>query len=90
LQSEKVIIERLAPLPQKPQSVLIERWLPYAQAKRRVIFQRGAQVDPVIVKPRNVIVQWEAPRVNIKTEVKYLGVINANPGIKKESSIFTC
>jgi hypothetical protein len=75
----KVIIERLAPLPAKPQSVIVERWLPYAQTKRRVIFQRTAQVDPVIVKPRNVIVQWEAPRVNIKREIKYLGVIRANP-----------
>lgn len=75
----KVIIERLAPLPAKPQSVIIERWLPYAQTKRRVIFQRSAQVDPVIVKPRNVIVQWEAPRVNIRREIKYLGVIRANP-----------
>lgn len=75
----KVIIERLAPLPAKPQSVIVERWLPYAQTKRRVIFQRAAQVDPVIVRPRNVIVQWEAPRVNIRREIKYLGVIRANP-----------
>lgn len=75
----KVIIERLAPLPAKPQSVIVERWLPYAQTKRRVIFQRSNQVDPVIVKPRNVIVQWEAPRVNIRREIKYLGVIRANP-----------
>lgn len=75
----KVIIERLAPLPAKPQSVIVERWLPYAQTKRRVIFQRATQVDPVIVKPRNVIVQWEAPRVNIRREIKYLGVIRANP-----------
>lgn len=53
----------LAPLPSKPQAVLIERWLPYSQAKRRVIFQRSNERDPVIVKPRNVIIQWEAPQV---------------------------
>ena len=47
------IIERLAPLPSKPQSVIIERWLPYTAVKRRVIFQ-GAPPDPIIVKPRNV------------------------------------
>jgi hypothetical protein len=75
----KVIIERLAPLPSKPQSVLIERWLPYAQTKRRVIFQRSAERDAVVVKPRNVVVQWEAPQVVIKKEFKYLGVIRANP-----------
>jgi hypothetical protein len=44
-------IERLAPLPNKPQSVLIERWLPYTQSKRRVIFQ-GAPPDPVVIKPK--------------------------------------
>jgi hypothetical protein len=31
------------------------------------------------VKPRNVIVQWEAPKVEVKQEFKYLGVIKANP-----------
>jgi len=75
----KVIIERLAPLPSKPQSVIVERWLPYSQVKRRVIFQRSNERDPVIMKPRNVVIQWEAPRVNIKKEIKYLGVIRANP-----------
>jgi len=75
----KVVIERLAPLPSKPQSVIIERWLPYADnAKRRVIFQKGP-ADSVTVKPRNVVVQWEAPSVVIKKEYKYLGVIRANP-----------
>ncbi len=63
-------------MPSKPQSVLIERWLPYAQLKRRVVFQPcQEQCDPIVCKPKNVIVQWEAPKVNIKQEVKYLGVI---------------
>ena len=75
----KVVIERLAPLPSKPQSVIIERWLPYTQGKRRVIFQKAQGSDPVTVKPRNVVVQWEAPSVVIKKEYKYLGVIRANP-----------
>lgn len=74
----KVVIERFAQLPSKPQSVLIERWLPYAEVKRRVIFQ-AAPPDPVVVKPRNMIVQWEAPSVEIRKEFKYLGVVNANP-----------
>jgi hypothetical protein len=75
----KVVIERLAPLPSKPQSVIIERWLPYSEVKRRVIFQRSCEPDAVACKPRNVIVQWEAPHVDVKKEVKYLGVIRANP-----------
>jgi hypothetical protein len=74
----KVVIERLAQLPAKPQSVLIERWLPYSQVKRRVIFQ-AAPPDPIVVAPRNTIVQWEAPDVRIHKEYKYLGVIRANP-----------
>ena len=75
----KVVIERLPQLPSKPQSVLVERWLPYVQGKRRVIFQKTGASDPVIVAPRNVIVQWEAPSVAVRKEFKYLGVIRANP-----------
>ena len=74
----KVVIERLAALPAKPQSVLIERWLPYAAVKRRVIF-RAAPPNPVVVAPRNIIVQWEAPEVHVRKEYKYLGVVRANP-----------
>ena len=75
----KVVIERLAPLPAKPQNVIIERWLPYAESKRRVIFNKAAEVKAEVATPRNVIVQWESPRVNVRKEVKYLGVIRANP-----------
>jgi Ca2+-binding EF-hand superfamily protein len=75
----KVVIERLAPLPCKPQSVLVERWLPYSQVKRRVIFNRPTERDPVIVKPRNIIVQWEAPQVEVRQDYKYCGIVNANP-----------
>jgi hypothetical protein len=75
----KVVIERLAPLPSKPQSVIIERWLPYGAQKRRVIFQRNQEADPVVQRPRNVIIQWEAPAVQVKREFKDLGVVRANP-----------
>ena len=61
----KVIIERMAPLPSKPQSVLVERWLPYQETKRRIIY-KGAPSDPVLVKPRNVVIQWESPNVVVK------------------------
>ncbi len=47
--------------------------------KRRVIFHKPAASEPVVVKPRNLIVQWEAPQVQIKKEYKYLGVVTANP-----------
>lgn len=75
----KVVIERLAPLPPKPQNVIVERWLPYnTHQKRRVVFQ-PAPATAEVANPRNVIVQWESPTVNIRKEVKYLGVIKANP-----------
>jgi hypothetical protein len=75
----KVVIERLAPLPSKPQAIMVERWLPYSSQKRRVIFQKNEVPDPVIPKFKNVIIQWEAPDVQIKRTFKDLGVIRANP-----------
>jgi Ca2+-binding EF-hand superfamily protein len=75
----KVVIERLAQLPKKPQAVIVERWLPYTQSKRKVIFQKNTVADPVIVKPRNVIIQWDTPTVEIKKDFKDLGIIRADP-----------
>ena len=69
----KVIIERMAPLPTKPQSVLVERWLPYQETKRRIIY-KGAPSDPVCVKPRNVVIQWEAPNVVRKVSDIFGGI----------------
>jgi hypothetical protein len=74
-------VERLAPLPVKPRSVIIERWLPYPQVKRRVILNHvnqngtGLKVKP----PKNVIIQWEPPEVKVTTKYTYLGVIKADP-----------
>ncbi|RMZ97230.1 hypothetical protein BpHYR1_038506 [Brachionus plicatilis] len=75
----KVIIERLAPLPSKPQPIIIERWLPYSQPKRRVVHQRRDDNQAFYLKPKNVIVQWQAPEVTVKKDFKYLGIIRANP-----------
>ena len=44
-----------------------------------MVFNRPQGAEPVIAKTRNVIVEWEAPQVSIRKEVKYLGVIKANP-----------
>jgi hypothetical protein len=75
----KVVIERLPPIPSKPQSVIIERWLPYNNLKRRVIYKKPQEAEPVICKPKNVIIQWEPPEVVVKKDLKYLGIIKANP-----------
>ena len=59
----KVVIERLAPLPNKPQPVIIERWLPYKAQKRRVVYEKNSNIEPTFSKPKNVIIQWEPPKV---------------------------
>ena len=74
----KVVIEKFEELPAKPQNILVERWLPYIPQKRRVIFQAAPQ-DPIVVKPKNIIVQWAAPKTVVRREVKYLGVVRADP-----------
>jgi hypothetical protein len=75
----KVIIERLPPMPPPPQSVIIERWLAYPELKRKVIFQKSAEADVVFPQPKNVIIQWEPPTAEVRTEFRDLGVIRANP-----------
>jgi hypothetical protein len=75
----RVIIERLAPLPPKPQSIIIERWLPYKPCKRRVVFTKMHETEITYEKPRNLIIQWEQPKVHVVREVKDLGVVRANP-----------
>ena len=76
----RVVIERLPTLPAKPQPVLIERWIPYREQKRKVVFH-APQHNPVVLTPRNTIIQWERPEVRIRKEVKYLGVVRADPDI---------
>jgi len=76
--ARKVIIERLPPTPAKPQQVFVERWLPYGQQTQRVVFQACKQ-GCVIPDPKNVVIQWDAPEVEIRREFKNLGVVEANP-----------
>jgi len=73
-----VVVERLPQIPAKPQAVINERWLPYEEKKRRVIYKRPPPV-PVFLKPKNVIVEWDVPKVRIESKTTFLGTINANP-----------
>lgn len=75
----KVIIERLAEIPTKPQSVIVERWLPYPTQKRKVIYNKTNKPDSIVLKPKNLIIQWEPPQVHVKKEFQYLGIVRANP-----------
>lgn len=76
--ARKVIVERLPPTPAKPQQVFIERWLPYGQQSQRVVFQ-PARASCVIPDPKNVVIQWESPDVEIRREFKNLGIQQADP-----------
>ncbi|UJR15043.1 hypothetical protein I4U23_002016 [Adineta vaga] len=74
-----VIIERLPALPPKPRDIIIERWIPYgAMAKRRTIVQRATAAKEY-PKPRNIIIQYEAPQVRIVRQFERLGVTQENP-----------
>lgn len=81
----KVVIERLPKLPAKPRSVIIERWLPYEEQKRKVIYRPPPLASslppkpPVVLKPKNVIIQWDTPEVHVTQRVRDLGVIDADP-----------
>jgi len=75
----KVIVERMATLPPKPQPIVIEKWLPYERQKRRVIYQPPTFVAGPPEKQKNVIVQWQVPNSVIKKQVRYLGVERTDP-----------
>jgi len=75
----KVIIERIASEPAKPQNVIIERWLPYKQGKRRVVFNKVNDSLNIQGPKNNLLIQWEAPEVQVKKVVKYLGVEKMSP-----------
>jgi len=74
----RVIIERLAPQPPEAQPVTVERWLPYDKRERKVILE-PKPCDPCVEKPKNVVIEWESPCVNPRTELKDLGVEDADP-----------
>jgi hypothetical protein len=66
-------------IPSKPQSIIIEKWLPYKQ-KRRVIYSKyHDSTNFEEKKEKNLIIQWEAPEISIKREIKELEVTKVNP-----------
>jgi hypothetical protein len=75
--ARRVVFEKFSNLPQKPQNVLIEKWLPYRPQRRRVVFQRSCRPTPP--NPRNTIIEWEAPDVEVEKVCRELGVVDADP-----------
>ena len=73
----RVIVERMTNLPPRPQDIIVEKWLPYRPQKRRVVFQRAASMQQLV--PRNLIIEWEAPDVEVVKQCRDLGVVDADP-----------
>jgi hypothetical protein len=93
----RVIVERLSHLPQRPQDIIVEKWLPYRPQKRRVVYQRAVSCQQLV--PRNLIIEWEAPEVEVVKQCKDLGVMDADPEdycrrygneLKQASELPTC
>ncbi|RNA44423.1 hypothetical protein BpHYR1_011798 [Brachionus plicatilis] len=76
--ARKVVVERLPQTPQKPQDIYIERWLPYKPQKRKIIYKKADPIE-IIPDPKNVVVDWEIPDVEISQEIKTVGVFKADP-----------
>lgn len=43
-----------------------------------------AERDVQTLKPKNVIIQWDPPKVQIRKKILYLGVVSANPDHYRE------
>ena len=74
----KLIIEKLPQLPAPPPNIIIERWLGYPERTINVIFKSGRRAAP-LPPPRNVIIQWDSPEVDVRQKLVFLGVENADP-----------
>lgn len=74
----RVIVEKFGQLPDKPQNIIIEKWLPFKEQVRNVVFI-PSDPDPPVEKPKNLIIEWQTPKVVVKEETKNLGTIQANP-----------
>jgi hypothetical protein len=75
--ARKVVFEKLADEPAKPQNILIEKWLPFKARSRRVILERSNIAPPP--NPKNVVIEWETPAAQIDQQCNDLGVVNADP-----------
>ncbi|CAF0760214.1 unnamed protein product [Adineta steineri] len=75
-----IVVERYPATPARPRDIIIERWVPYSKEpqKRKVITHR-APPPRAYPQPRNTIIAYEAPQVNVVRSVRRLGVQAQNP-----------
>jgi hypothetical protein len=78
----RLIIKRKPPLPPKPRPVIIEKWLPYKKAPDRpILYERAEKIEQTRPVHRNLILQYQPARVQIKQEVQNYGCFRADPEI---------
>jgi hypothetical protein len=74
----KVIVERLPQMPPKPQDIIVERWLGYQRRTRNVNFRPAPALIPAPA-PKNVLIQWDSPDVDVRQAFHFLGVQTVCP-----------
>lgn len=77
--ARKVIFEQIAAPPVEPASIIVERWLPYQPRTQRVILEAPPKPFQPLPEPKNLIIKWEPPVVDIKKEFVNLGVHEVDP-----------
>jgi hypothetical protein len=80
--ARQIIVERLPPPPRSPPpDIIYEKWLPYDELPpRRVRYiPAPAQLEPLPPPPRNILIEWEAPDVEITKNYVHLGTETMNP-----------
>jgi hypothetical protein len=75
--ARKIVLEKMPDQPPKPQNILIEKWLPYKPRARRVVYERSEAPPPP--NPHNLVIEWDAPNVEIEQQCINLGVVDTDP-----------
>lgn len=75
----QVIIERI-PAPQKPRQIIYEKWLPYKPlSERDVLVERSGKFYEKQPNPKNIIIDYENPKVSDEKVIFNEGTIRADP-----------
>lgn len=73
----KVIVEKLADEPSIPDEIIIEKWLPYEKTIRKIRYEKS---EPILQEnPRNMIIIWDAPSIEVERQLNCVGVFDAGP-----------
>ena len=75
----KKVLGQLATLPTKSRSVITGKGMPYTRTKPKVVYRDNFLPDLVVAERKNTNIQWDASKVELRKEFKYLGMLNANP-----------